>query len=707
MIEREGATPLARDLMTHSSAQISIEPTPAFPPAAGELSAAEPRGLEETAAAQSAVVAPLALQRRLEIVLFLACFFAFAYFNQGGGWNQNARFAEVRAVVEEGRFAIDDFLVYQRNGQGDDLIRCPVKRAEYDWKGQHFRLCWVDMEWNLFKVGAHPMLKGTKEAAMVERCASGDIGYVPEKENFHPNKPPGTSLLAVPGYFVIYHVERLLGINPDHWWTLSVNAWLASVCSVGLISALGCILFFRLAVNLAEGALWPAAAATVAFAFGTTFLPFGTLLFDHDLTAAFLVASFYFLRVKRGDRWSPFLAGLCAGIAVLTNYVAIGGVAALGLYALLRRSSPETPLAGWRDLQWKRARGFTLGGVGPFLILCAYGWVCYGSFLRPSTDFQSPLFRDDNAFLGMFAVPHSSQAWFQILNVAVLLAVSPFRGIFYFCPVLIFGLYGLYAWFTERRLVAEARVCLAIFGFFFVVNMFFNGFHAGFSAGPRYLIPGIPFLAFPLVVGFVRWRKLVSTVAVVSVCFNLLLTATDAQNPVGIGGHARVEDQRSEWGYNLIFQYAWPLFVHGRARPLLEQQLDFELEKQLEQIKDETADPAEQKRRVAELREDLRASFERGDVSPFLLGSIEGPVSVNPVGVFEGLFSYGFFPPRSPQVRWASFNVGELIWPQSRWSLLPLLLISGGAAGYALWLAGRGNGKVLRSEGRASPSPGG
>src|SRR5688572_5312944 len=49
---------------------------------------------------------------RCELLLFIATFFAFAYFNQGGGWNQNARFAEVRAMVEQGRFAIDDYLVY-------------------------------------------------------------------------------------------------------------------------------------------------------------------------------------------------------------------------------------------------------------------------------------------------------------------------------------------------------------------------------------------------------------------------------------------------------------------------------------------------------------------------------------------------------------------------------------------------------------------
>jgi hypothetical protein len=66
------------------------------------------------------------------------------------------------------------------------------------------------------------------------------------------------------------------------------------------------------------------------------------------------------------------------------------------------------------------------------------------------------------------------------------------------------------------------------------------------------------------------------------------------------------------------------------------------------------------------------------------LVTVTGPVSVNPVGVFEGMFEYDFFPAGSPQCRRASFNVGEFLWPDSRWSLLPLFLVSGGLA--ALWI---------------------
>jgi hypothetical protein len=372
--------------------------------------------------------------QRIELLLFIACFFAFAYFHQGGGWNQNARFAEVRAMAEEGRFAIDNFLIYQEDETTKELHRVPMHNAEYELHGKRFRLSWVDMQWNLYPVNEEPAAPGVENAPMVELCASGDIGYVPWTGHFHPNKPPGSSFLALPGYFVVLQIERLLGLNPDSWWVLTVNAWLTTVCSVGVFSAIGCVIFFRLAREFSGGAALPAVLATIAFAFGTAFFPFATIFFDHNLTATFLLAAFYLIRRGVGGegktpniehrtsniegssaatqsfdvRRSAFdvrrlpllLAGLCAGIAAITNYIAAVGVIFLGLYLLLARSR-RAP--GFRPaaFEWRPSLLYTLGVIGPFLLICWYGWVCFGSPFKLNTDFQNPLFKDPRgAFLG-------------------------------------------------------------------------------------------------------------------------------------------------------------------------------------------------------------------------------------------------------------------------------------------------------------------
>ena len=593
---------------------------------------------------------------RTELLLFLACFFAFAYFNQGGGWNQNSRFAEVRAMAEEGRFAIDDYLVYGGDPATNDLFRAPVDHAEYDFDGKRHALCWVDPEWTFFPISGRPKTEGVVEEPMHMVCASGDVAYVPKTGHFHPNKPPGTSFLALPAYWTIFRIERALGINPDHWWTLNVNAWLTTIFSVGLLSALGCVLFYRLACNFSGGENVAALLATFALAFGTTFFPFGTILFDHNLTAVLLLASFYWLRHTP----RPALAGFCAGFAVVTNYVAAGAVIALGLYALL---------AG--GVRWWRAILYSLGGLLPAALLGWYHYVNFGSPLALANDFQNPLFKDPNGSLGMFGMPNP--------YVGAMLLISPYRGVFWLAPILILGAWGLIRWLMERTLVSEARLCIAIFGFFFLVNMSFNGYHGGFAAGPRYLVPGLPFLALPLVVAFVRWKRIALAALAVSIAQQFLLTATDAQNSLAVGGHARLDDhyRDSRWFSddffcNIVTEYALPYFIQGRPEKLLRQLLDAKLELEADTL--QGSPTLEQD--IAAKEAEWQASIDRWEQTPFLLAAIPGPVSINPLSVYDGLLGFGSFPIGSPQAAWSSFNAGEFLWPEKRRSLLPLILLS-------------------------------
>jgi hypothetical protein len=607
--------------------------------------------------------------QRIELCLFALFFLSFAYFHQGGGWNQNARFAEVRAIVEEGRFAIDNYLVYQTLPGSAGVRRLNVEKAAYLKNGVRYNLAWVDGDWNLAPVDPGQAALGGELAPMVEACASGDIGYVPATGHFHPNKPPGTSFLGVPAYWVLYHGERWAGIDPDHWWVMTINAWLTSACSVGVLAAAGCVVFFRLARSLDGVRVQDAVLATLSLGMGTTFFPFATLFFDHSATAALLVCSVYLARVTHvRSGWAA--AGFMAGCATLTNYLAAVAVVFIGAYLCLARGSTGRLSRGF----W-----FAMGGLPLALLMAAYGVACFGAPLAINNDFQNPLFREQGpAFLGMFAIPQSAADLARIQYVASLLLFSPIRGLFFLCPVLLAGLVGFFCMLRMGREVWMARLCLGVGLFFFLANATFNGFHAGHSAGPRYLIPALPFLVLPMVYAATRGARWVAALCALSVGFQGVLTCTDAQNPTGIGGFARAEGAHSEWTYNLLSEYAWPLLCEGRAWPLLRQQIELQLAKEFEGS--EGADPQARILRGEELHEIAR----RGEVSPFLLASIRGPVSVNPVGVYEGALTYGMFGPGTPQTRFASFNAGEFLFPESRWSLMPLG-IGWLAMGILLW----------------------
>jgi hypothetical protein len=701
--------------------------------------------------------------QRTELFLFLTCWFSFSYFNQGGGWNQNSRFAEIRAMAEEGRFAIDHFLVYRPAGEGGgEIKRYPLERAEYDEGGKRHRLCWVDGTWTFYPVGDHPKAEDTVEEAMHMVCASGDVSYVPHTGHFHPNKPPGTSFMALPAYYLIHRIERALGVNSDGWWTMNLNAWLTTVLSVGLMSAVGCVLFFRLARKFAGDQTMPALLATIALAFGTTFFPFATILFDHALTASVLIASFYCISWDRcGEhrqcalRHVPadvrhVLAGFAAGLAVVTNYVAAGAVVALGLYALFAGRDRG---AAW---MYRRTSMFILGGLPMAGLLLYYNWACFGSPLALNNDFQNPIFADPRGTMGMFGEPNP--------YVVALITLSPYRGVFWLAPILILGLVGWIIWLREGKLAAEARLGMAIFGFFFLVNASFNGYHGGFAAGPRYLVPGLPFLALPLVVAFTRrspfaswkwsavplvggillallivvriWpigftdrleieapmiatfyvlvmvaiaivplRQTAMILLVISIAQHLLLVATDAQNALAVGGHARIDEEhrKDDFFCDLVLEYAAPLFFTGKDGPVLRQLAAIKMEEREAKIEVEEPDEATRRAVVESERAELSAAIERGDREPFLLAAIRGPVSVNPLGVYDGLLGYGIFEMDEEPSAWASFNIGEFVFPQSRWSILPLMMISG----VLLTMAAR-NARRIDSEsaGRMSHPPG-
>ena len=88
-----------------------------------------------------------AARRKIEWLLFAAAFFAYGYFHQGGGWAQNARFAMVRAIVEENHYWIDNFLIYFRVGTAEDdtvLARVPVRDATFKIGGATYALTWTD-----------------------------------------------------------------------------------------------------------------------------------------------------------------------------------------------------------------------------------------------------------------------------------------------------------------------------------------------------------------------------------------------------------------------------------------------------------------------------------------------------------------------------------------------------------------------------------
>lgn len=558
--------------------------------------------------------------RRIEWRLFAAFWLAYAFFHQGGGWNQNARFAMLRSVVETGRLDVDATLVYggvDLSPSGPVLRRAPVERGAVSVAGRRWLLAWPGSPPRPVREPAED-----EEIVALDRvAATGDLAYA--GDHFYPNKAPGTALLALPAYFALHGVERLLGLDPDDWWVLTTNAWLTSALSVALVSALACLLFRRVALLLWPDAGPAATAATLAFGFGTLFFPYATMLFEQNVAAAGLLASFWLLERARADATArrvtagAALAGIAAGWAAISSYVA---------------ALPVLLLAGSAAMAPRRPRllaGFALGVAGPLLVAGVYHQLCYGSPFTTAYAHQSPLFREGGALLGVLGWPR--------LDRLVGVLVSPYRGLFASSPVLVIGAIGLVWMWRDPGQRRHAVLFLAVFGSLLLFNVCFNGWHGGWGVGPRYLIPALPFVALPLTQGFRRWPRSTAALALLSGAIMTLFTAVDAQPPVGASPIAE-RPGRPLLLRDPLGEYALPIFLTGRAGPILEAQ------------------------RGAQ-----------GSVQASALELFHGPVSANPIGAYEAWIGRAL-PPDAPEAGWNSFNAGELLWPGSRISLLPLLV---------------------------------
>jgi hypothetical protein len=176
-----------------------------------------------------------------------------------------------------------------------------------------------------------------------------------------------------------------------------------------------------------------------------------------------------------------------------------------------------------------------------------------------------------------------------------------------------------------------------------------------------------------------------------------MITEVDIQPPLGTGP-AQVLD-KPKWQYNPLFEYDLPIFLTQKPLPLLRQQEAQVLHYYDLQLTREGWTQSARTQEINRIQTELSQKIAHGEPAPLLLervrkGSEEeyvvgdseltasiGPVSSHSFGFYGNWSDDHFGKPGSEQARWNSFNVGEGLFPESRWSLFPLF----GIAGLAAW----------------------
>lgn len=231
-------------------------------------------------------------ERRAAMALGAVLFVSYAYFYQAGGWNQNSRFAMVRAILERHTLQIDAYQLHT----GD-------------------RSVWRD--------------------------------------HYYSDKAPGASLTALLPVQVARLVSRAAGVDPESFPGIGWTSYVATVATSGLFTVVAALGVFWL--SLRWGAtLYAALFAATAYGVASPAWAYATLFMGHGQTAGCLMIAFVAAELlgpsppgrdgprRTTPRTLAAIIGLSGGWAVVTEFPAAIPAVFIGLFALdqVRRREP-------------------------------------------------------------------------------------------------------------------------------------------------------------------------------------------------------------------------------------------------------------------------------------------------------------------------------------------------------------------------------
>jgi hypothetical protein len=260
-------------------------------------------------------------ERQSAMLLSVVLFASYAYFYQAGGWNQNSRFALVRAILERHTLRIDDYTAHT----GDKAL----------WQG-----------------------------------------------HYYSDKAPGVSLLALAPVAAARAISDVAGVDPEGYPGIAWTSYVATVATSGLFTLIAALLVMRLSLQWGFSRNAALFAAT-AYGIASPAWCYATLFMAHGLTAGCLMLAYVAAvdldsvqasAVRR--RRLSWALGASAGLAVISEFQA--AVPASFIVMLVLATARDS---GLRDMSTTATR-ILAGALIVGMVLLVYNALAFGSPLH-------------------------------------------------------------------------------------------------------------------------------------------------------------------------------------------------------------------------------------------------------------------------------------------------------------------------------------
>ncbi len=382
-------------------------------------------------------------ERWTRIVLFFILLVTYTYtFPRWADWSQNSRANLTLAIVDDHSLMVDKYM-----GNTGDYAHYNGHYYTDKAPGPSFAAVPI-------YAAARPILRSAPVQSIIDRL-SRSAAFADTLNQ------QGTGLLTDK----IYYMAVLMII------TFFVITIPAAVLGVLLYS------FLRRLTVQREWAI----GITLVYGLGTTAFTYSSVFYSHQLAAFLLFGAFYLgFRLRRREI-SPawvILAGFMLGFSLISEYPTFLIAAAIFFYIVytLITASKKAWIAG-----------FLGGGLVPGALMMAYDMAIFGTPLPIGYEYSENYTSVHSVGLISLTYPHPEYLWG--------ITFGSFRGLFYVAPVLLIATAGLVIWWLWGHYRAEALVSTWATVSFFLFNGSSVMWQGGFSVGPRYLVPMLPFLA--------------------------------------------------------------------------------------------------------------------------------------------------------------------------------------------------------------------
>jgi len=397
----------------------------------------------------------------------------------------------------------------------------------------------------------------TKELADAVRA---DIGYA--NGRYYSFFAPGTAMIAVPFYIIGKHFS------------------LAQVTTFSIVSlfALGSMIFlYKIGKDIFKLSNANALLSPIIFAFASTSWSYATTLYQHHLTAFFIISSFYAVwrynkKTKLSFLWGAYVWA-AYGLAFTIDYPNL--VLMLPIMAYFFFSSVSVTKIK-NQLQLSLRPAIILTSLA-FIIISSlhayYNQTQLGSWKRLNGNItgykviqEQQLFSDADGRKKIEKIQNSkkSTSFFREENLpigAYLLTIAPEKGLFFFSPIFLLAIAGILSLIGQlnKRLV----VLLGVVGINFFLYSSFGDPWGGWAFGPRYLIVSMSVLSLfiALWLSSVKHQFLAKLLTFILFAYSSAISLLGVLTTNAVPPKVEADYLKMKYGYFLNLEY----FLDGRS----------------------------------------------------------------------------------------------------------------------------------------------